>query len=252
MTTDIMHVVGERFLLSMSKLLGLLLVKHVNLLGVEELGTALQQHINTLRSRGFEPRVVYVDPHKTLVSLQGRYPGIEIDPAGAGDHLNDIDTKIRRLKELMRSVIAGLPYPLAKEQVKDFAVYAVSRSNLKASIGLESTVCPRVRFTGYKRDYKTELCLAFGDYVEAYDPKSKDRSNDVMVARSELCVALYPSANRNGSWIFYNLTSKSYVRRSQWRKSPTMQYVIDAMRSLAGERVVELIDLGGADAEDTN
>jgi hypothetical protein len=31
-----------------------------------------------------------------------------------------------------------------------------------------------------------------------------------------------------------------------------MQYVIDAMRSLAGERVVELIDLGGADAEDTN
>jgi hypothetical protein len=42
MTANIMHVAGERFLVSVLKPLGLLLVKHVNSLGVEELGTALR------------------------------------------------------------------------------------------------------------------------------------------------------------------------------------------------------------------
>jgi len=42
MTANIMHVAGERFVVSVLKLLGLLLVKHVNLLAVEKLGTALR------------------------------------------------------------------------------------------------------------------------------------------------------------------------------------------------------------------
>ena len=128
---------------------------------------------------------------------------MEIDPAGAGDHLDEIDMKIHRLKELMRSVVAGFPYPLGKDLVKDLVTYAISRSNLKASKGIESNVCPRVRFTGYKPDFKTELSLAFGDYVEVYDPKSKGKSNDIITAQTEPCVALSPSASRNGSWVFY-------------------------------------------------
>ena len=98
MTADVMHVAGEKFLVSISKPLGLLLVKPLSSQAVEEVGSVLQQHINTLRSRGSTPRVIYVDPHKSLVALQGKYPGVEIDPAGAGDHLDEIDTKIQRLK----------------------------------------------------------------------------------------------------------------------------------------------------------
>jgi hypothetical protein len=64
MTADVMHIAGEKFLVSISKLLGLLLVKPLSSLAVQEVGSVLQQHINTLRSRGFEPRVIYVDPPK--------------------------------------------------------------------------------------------------------------------------------------------------------------------------------------------
>jgi len=140
----------------------------------------------------------------------------------------------------MKSVVAGVPYPLGKDLVKDLVTYAVSRSNLKASTRIESNVCPRIRFTGYKPDFKTELSLAFGDYVEAYDPRSKGKSNDVMTARTEPCVALYPSANRNGSWMFYNLVTKAHVQRSQWKKLPVTQFVIDAMKVVAGEMAIEM------------
>jgi len=33
--------------------------------------------MNTLRSRGFELRVIDVDLHKSLMSLLGKFPGVE-------------------------------------------------------------------------------------------------------------------------------------------------------------------------------
>lgn len=142
---------------------------------------------------------------------------------------------------MMQSVVAGLPYLLAKDRVKDLVIYAVSMSNFKASTGIELNVCLCVRFIGYEPDFKTELGLAFGDYIKAYDPESKDKSNNGMPARTEPCVALNPSANRNGSWVMYNLAMKAYVRWLQWKKLLVNQFVIDAMKAMAPNSLVNLL-----------
>jgi len=243
MTADVMHVAGQKALISVSKPLGIMLSQPIAALTRAALGKALQAHINTLRSRGFEPRRIYVDPHRALRALEGSFPGTEIDTSGAGDHLNVVDTKIRRLKELMRAVLSGLPYKLGKDRVKDLITYAVSRTNIKSTEGLVSSESPRVRLTGLKPDFKTEFGLAFGDYVEAYNPRAVGRSNDVNMPRTEPCIALYPSANRNGSWVFYNLKTKAYVRRSRWQRLPTSHIIINAMNELAGENALTLADL---------
>ena len=241
MTADVMQAAGQKLLVSISKPLGLLLVQPVQSLSRDSLGKSLQAHLNTLRSRGFDAR--YVDPHKSLVSLQGQYPGVEIDPSGVGDHLNMIDTKIRRMKEIMRAVIDRVPFKLSKDRLKDLATYAVNRMNLKSTEGLISNESPRVRFTGIKPEFSAEFGLSFGDYVEAYNPRAEAKSNDVTVPRTEPCIALYPSANKNGSWVMYNINSNTYVRRSQWKKLPTSQVIINAMNALAGERVLTKADL---------
>jgi hypothetical protein len=238
-----MHVAGEKFIVSVCSPLELTIQYHVKNLSKDSLGTGLQAHINTLRSRGFEPQRIFVDPHKALAALQGSFPGIEVDVSGAGDHLDKVDTKIRRLKELMRSVIAGLPYKLPKERLKDLVTYAVCRTNIKSTTSLNDNVSPRVRFTGFRPDYKHEFGLAFGDYVEAYNPRSAERSNDVTVARTEPCIALYPAANRNGSWMMYNLHTNTYVRRSRWTKVPINQLVRMQMNALAGDTAVESADI---------
>jgi len=165
MTADVMHIAGQKALISVSKPLGITLAQPVAMQTKAALGKALQAHINTLRSRGFEPRRIYVDPHRALKGLEGGFPGTEIDTSGAGDHLNMVDTKIRRLKEMMHAVLAGLPYKLARDKVKDLIAYAVSRFNIKSTEGLISSESPCVRFTGVKPDFKTEFGLAFGDYV---------------------------------------------------------------------------------------
>jgi hypothetical protein len=85
---------------------------------------------------------------------------------GASDHLDKIDGKIRRLKELYRSVHAGLPWRLPKSEVKNLVCYCTSRMNFRRSSSNVSTISPHVAFTGRKPNYKKELGLAFGDCVE--------------------------------------------------------------------------------------
>jgi hypothetical protein len=218
MVADVMHVCGIKFLVSVSSPLEVLLVKHLQSLSRESLGAGVQAHINMLCSRGFEPERVMVDPHKSLMSLQGAYPGVEIDSCGAGDHFNKVDIRIRRIKELIRAVLVDLPYTLPRDRIKDLVTYAVSRINMRSTKALTDEASPRVRLTGFRPDFKHEFGLAFGDYAEVFDPKAAERSNDVTVARTEPCIALYPSANQNGSWVFFNLSTKSYVRCTQWTK----------------------------------
>jgi len=167
---------------------------------------------------------------------------VELDISGAGDHLDKVDSKVRRIKEPMRSVIAGLPYSLSRDRVKDLVTYAVSRTNVKSMSSLNHGECPRVRFTGMKPDYKSKFGLAFGDYVEDYNPRAQQRSNNIWQKQTEPCIALYPSANRNGSLVIYSLPSKSYVHRMQWKRMPVTQTVINIMNNLAGDSSLTLAD----------
>jgi hypothetical protein len=231
MTSDIMHMNEEMFLVSIASPLELVITSHTVSQSKGKLGEGLQSHINLLRSFGFDVSLISVDPLKALAGLKGSFPGVEIDAGGAGDHLPKIDARIRRIKETCRSIIAGLPYHLPRNRVKDLVTYVVNRLNTRRTTSLAENVCPRSKLTGRKINYKREFLLGFGDYVECYDPKVRSNS---MKPRSEPCIALYPSANISGSWVMWSLASETYVRRTHWRVLPISELVIKKMNELAG------------------
>jgi hypothetical protein len=136
------------------------------------------------------------------------------------------------VNELYRSVKAGLKWKLPPTLVKDLVAYAVSRINIRRTTAINLNVCSRVLFTGMRVNYKKELELAFGDYVEVYDGM-ENTSN----SRSIPCIALYPCCNATGSWEFMSLKSKTRVCRSQWQPMVTMQAVIYAMNAFDEEPV---------------
>ncbi len=110
--------------------------------------------------------------------------------------------------------------------VKDLVAYAVSRINIRRTTAINLNVCPRVLFTGMRINYKKELELAFGDYVEVYDG-----TENTSKSRSIPCIALYPCCNATGSWEFMSLKMKTRVRRSQWNLMVTTQAIIDTMNT---------------------
>ena len=105
-----MHVAGRKYLISLVTPLQVVLVVPVTSLSREALGRVMQQHLDLVRMFGFEVRIIFVDPFKSLVGLRGSIPGVEVQPTGAGDHLPKLDIRIRRLKEMARSVLSALDY----------------------------------------------------------------------------------------------------------------------------------------------
>lgn len=142
-----------------------------------------------------------------------------------------------------------MPYDLPRNRVKDLVTYVVNRMNTRRTCSLADNVCPRSKLTGRKINYKREYLLGFGDYVECYNPKVRSNS---MKARSEPCIALYPSANISGSWVLWSLASETYVRRTHWKVLPISELVIRKMNELAGTAKVMEADIKPekADSED--
>jgi hypothetical protein len=183
-----------------------------------------------------------MDPQTAFRALVGQFPGVEIDITGAGDHLDKVDAKIRRIKETIRSVSADLPWQLPDSRVKDLVTYCVSRINTRRTTASTDNIAPRVKFTGMKINYVKEYSLGFGEYCECYDPKVI--SNNAEQPRTEPCIALHPTANATGAWNFLNLKTNRYVRRSSWRKMVTTDLVIARMNELAAaENAGEMVPL---------
>ena len=233
---DVMHCDDRKFLISVAEPLHITMSTPIERETAHCLGTALQEHIDTLREKGFNPVRVHCDPQKSLEALSGRFPGTEIDTQGAGDHLSIVDNKIRRIKETMRCVRADLPWPLPANLVPELVAYAVSRLNIRRTTAAMNQVAPRVAMTGRKVRANRELALSFGDYCEVTDPKVvgvAEKSRRTGEERTESCIALYPFCNEVGSWKFLNMKTNSTVRRSVWNKQFTSEVVIARMTELA-------------------
>jgi len=165
------------------------------------------------------------------------FPGTDIDIGRANDHVAKVDANIRRIKEMARKVKAGLPWELPGQLFKDLVTYAMSRINIRRTTALSENVCPRVLFMGMPIDYKKELQLAFGDYVEVY----KGTTNN-MAARSAACIALFPAANSTGSWVLWKIDTRCKVRRSNKVKLVTMDAIITTMNAIAEEDTLQARD----------
>jgi len=233
---DVMHLEGRMFLVTVADPLNLTIQSYVENEGRMSLGMALQGQLSLLKSRGFEPRIVYTDPHSTFRSMTQEFPGTEIDVGGANDHVAKVDAKIRRIKEMemARKVKAGLPWELPGQLFKDLVTYAVSRINIHRTTALSENVYPRVLFTGMPIDYKRELLLAFGDYIEAY----KGTMNN-MAEHSAACIALYPAANSTGSWVLWKIDTRCKVRRSNVVKYVTTDTIITTMNAIVEEDTLQ-------------
>ena len=99
---------------------------------------------------------MYTDPRSGFHSLTTAFPETLIDISGAGDYVAKVDAKIRRIKELYRSVKNDLPWKLPNVLLKDLVTYAVAPLNIFRMTALTQNVCPKVLFTGLKVNYKKE------------------------------------------------------------------------------------------------
>jgi hypothetical protein len=235
--TDVMHIDTKKFMVSATEPLNLTLQSEVENEGKLALGMALQGQLAVLRSKGYIPEIVYNEPKSSFRYMTQDFPGITTDVGGMGDYVAKVDAKIRRVKDTYRKVKLGLPWKLPAILVKDLVAYAVSHLNICRTTSLSENICPRVLFTGVLVDYKKELLLAFGDYVEAYEG-----TDNTSRARISACMALYPASNTAGSWVMWKIETRTRVQRTNVKKMVTTDIIIQAMNSVANESQLDELE----------
>jgi hypothetical protein len=128
------------------------------------------------------------------------FENVVIDVRSARDFVPKVDAKIRRIKEVYRSVKAAIPWKLPLSLVKDLVAYAVSRINVQRATAISQNDCPRVMFTGKRVDYRKELSLAFDNYCKVIDS-----TDNMLKQKSAPCIALYPCCDATGLWPFFSI-----------------------------------------------
>ena len=194
---DVMHIRGQKTFISVLFPLQLVIASPITSESMSQLSQAIEDQLSMLRSMGVKVRRIRVDPHQSLLGVKGKFPGIEVEACGAGDHVGRAENKIRTIKELFRTIVARLAWRLARRLICELIFYIVKRLNSQPT-GARVHMSPRVSMTGVKIDFSKEYLLGFGDYVEARNPAVK--SNDAEEPRTQSAIALYPVGNHVGSW----------------------------------------------------
>jgi hypothetical protein len=231
---DIFYVGKFKFLLSVMLPMGLCLVNKLDTRSTDSVLQMLNCQLEIIRNRGYTIERITTDSESAFKSIENKFPGIHLNIGGAGDHVPNADVRIKNLKEICRSVISGLKWYVPDIIIEYLVRFAVSRYNLQQVNVNED--CPRVKFTRWRPKFHKELNLCFGDYAEVYNPSCI--SNNALQSRSEPCIALCPSGNTHGSWLFLNLNSNKIINRSNWKRMFTNDWIIEKMNSFAGSNIV--------------
>jgi hypothetical protein len=127
-----MHLDGHRFLVTLVGPLQLTLQTLLKNEMADQLGLGLKGQLSLLRSRGFQPTVVHMDPQTGFQAIKNLFPGVLIDDSGAADNAPKVNVKIRHLKEIYRAVKNGLLWNLPVSLVKYLVGYAVGRMKIRS------------------------------------------------------------------------------------------------------------------------
>ena len=106
--------------------------------------------------------------------------------------------------------------------------------NLAPNNQREDSTSPYELFTGKKVDYQKQLRISIGDYAEYKNPNRKPINN--MKSRTDPCIALLPTLNEQGTYIFFDLRSHRIVRRDKWIELPFPEDIIHRCNKLVANQ----------------
>ena len=164
--------------------------------------------------------------------LEYNLGNVKCNVTGAGDHLPALDVRIRRVKEVIRATLTHVFFVIPMSKIMYLVYYAVSRMNMRQTDGRSDGQCPWMAFKGKRPNWSRELGIVFGDVCECAVPGVV--TNDAMTSRTSAHIAMCPTGNDSGSWIFWSIVRNTIVRRSKWvvMHNP-VQDILDACTALA-------------------
>ena len=209
------------------------IVIHITTRKTKALRGALWKTLSKIDEQQYEVSHIQSDNEGGIKSFYDelRRAGYIINPAGSGEHVPVVERKIETLKERVRSYLQSLHYTLMFSLLRYLVEYCVVMINLLSDNQRVDPTSPYELFTGEKVDYKKQLRISFGDYAECRNPNRKPTNS--IKSRTDPCIALLPILNAQGSYLFFDLTTRRTVVRDKWRELPFPKDIMLRLEKLA-------------------
>jgi len=151
------------------------------------------------------------------------------------EHVPEIESYIRTIKELTRSVYTSLSFKKFRNQPLVEIVYAqVFWLNAFPAInGILDQRSPQNITTGATIEYHLHCQLEFGSYVQTNEAHGNN-----MQPRTIGAIALQPTGNVQGGFYFYNLSTGDIISQRSWTPLHIPKDVINRVHELAAANEV--------------
>ena len=170
LTGDVMFVNGVAFLVILSRDIRLVTAEFMPSRTAKQLGSSLMKVVRGMYERNdFVVNAIFMDLE--FEKVKDECPLVEINTAGAREHVGEIERMILTIKDRTRCVTAGLPREievLPKQFVIRFVYFGVMMINaFPADKGVSTRFSPRELMTGRSLEYGKSLPdIIVGSYVE--------------------------------------------------------------------------------------
>jgi len=165
------------------------------------------------------------------------------DPRGSGNHDGCVEERIRRIKENVRAIQAGLPYQMASPMMTWAVYYSTYVLNLMPK-RVGDGVSPRELLTGVKPNFKKCLPVGFGDFCQVLERNP----DNTMAARTVSALALLPTGN--GPVKLASLATGKTITRERFTIIRNVPYelliIVKAMQERGTIGIEDLLNPGRA------
>ncbi|MEM9592233.1 MAG: reverse transcriptase domain-containing protein, partial [Pseudomonadota bacterium] len=167
--------------------------------------------------------------------------GMMLNVVARGEHVPEIERHVRTLKERCRAVYNSLPYRRMPKRMVIELVYAMTfwLHAFPARDGVSETVSPRELVTGIVLDANKHCRIPFGAYAQTHE-----EHDNTMASRTVGAIALRPTGNAQGGYLFYSLQSGRCINRNHWTEVPMPVDAIARVEQMAESKGLNVLEFG--------
>ena len=238
MYVDIFFAAGCAFEISIVHPIGHIICSYLDKTDTPTLRRALRTHLGTYGQRRISIRHIYSDNEKGILCMGQDFAGagITLHLAGPGMHVHTVERAIRTIKEGVRGLLAGLPYPCPKSIFTHMIPFVAYRTNMFPSSTRTDNIPPFQLIFNRHINANIDCQLEFGAYYQV-----PVRTPDNTVAPRTLgAIGIGQSGNGTGTCTFYGLHNGAIFRANTFRLLPMPSEVIALLTRLAAADKVKI------------
>jgi hypothetical protein len=246
---DLFFFLGQVFLLSISVLLGLIMVTHLGP-GAERrtsdrpdrhaerskarAGASLMLHINQYTAKGFRIKRVTSDGEPAIKAAKHDLEsiGVELNVLGHGSHTPHAESAIRHIKNKGRSTAHSLLFPLSAKLVAALMAFVVHTSNMVPKVNAVGHFPAHTAFLGRVPNLAKDAPFAFG--TAGFLQRASGPSSNSAAPRGDYCLWLGTTHNLAGTHRCFNIDTLREVTGDIFRPAPLTNAAISRLTQLAG------------------